>query len=95
MVLLHRRNPYMIPYAIFLTALPDELYNGVEVNVVKKENASPKRKLEQLKEQEEIMKEKEEQEKHFKIRINDQWSLDDIDNQQEDVTKSIDPKQQS
>lgn len=79
----------------FLTALPDELYNGVEVNVVKKENASPKWKLEQLKEQEEIMKEKEEQERHFKIRINDQWSLDDIDNQQEDVTKSIDPKQQS
>ena len=79
----------------FLTALPDELYNGVEVNVVKKENASPKRKLEQLKEQEEIMKEEEEQEEHSKVRINDQLSLDDIDKQQENVTKSIDPKQQS
>ena len=78
-----------------LTALPDELYHEVKVNVVKKDSASPKQKLEQLKEQEEIMKEEEEQEEHSKVRINDQLSLDDIDKQQENVTKSIDPKQQS
>lgn len=77
-----------------LTALPDELYHEVKVNVVRKDNASPKQKLEQLKEQEEIMKEEEEQEENAKVRINDQLSLDDIDKQQEDATKSINPQQQ-
>lgn len=75
-----------------LTALPDELYHEVKINVVKEDEASPKQKLQQLKEQEEIMKEEEEQDENSKVRITDQLSLDDLDKQQENVTKSIKPQ---
>lgn len=68
-----------------LSALPDELYHEVKINMVKEDTASPKQKLEQLKEQEEIMKEEEQQEGQSKIRIKDNLSLDDLDNQTVDA----------
>lgn len=64
-----------------LSALPDELYHEVKINMVKEDTASPKQKLKQLKEQEEFMKEEEKQEGQSKIRIKDNLSLDELDNQ--------------
>ncbi|CCK68423.1 Ylh47p KNAG_0A07700 [Huiozyma naganishii CBS 8797] len=71
-----------------LSALPDELYHEVKVNVVKEKDASPKQKLEQFKEQEEIMKEEEEQEESAKVRVKDQLSLDELDKQNERASEA-------
>ncbi|QLG73622.1 hypothetical protein HG535_0F01330 [Zygotorulaspora mrakii] len=64
-----------------LSGIPDELYHEVKVNIVKEDHVSAKQRLVQLKEQEEIMKEEEQQEKNSLVRVKDQLSLDDIDNQ--------------
>lgn len=66
-----------------LSGLPDELYHEVKVNVVEEGNATSKSKMNQLKEQEEIMKEEEQQEKDAVIRVKDDLSLDDVDKQPE------------
>lgn len=62
-----------------LSGIPDELYHEVKVNVVKEDHVSPKQRLVQLKEQEEIMKEEEQQEQNSLVRIKDQLSLDELD----------------
>lgn len=62
-----------------LSGIPDELYHEVKVNVVQEDDVSPKQKLVQLKEQEEIMKEEEQQERNAIVRVRDQLNLDDID----------------
>lgn len=63
-----------------LSGLPDELYHEVKVNVVEESKATNKQKMAQLKEQEEIMKEEEQQEKDSIVRVRDELSLDDVDN---------------
>lgn len=72
-----------------VSGLPDELYHEVKVNVVKEAAATPKQKLEQLKEQEEIMKEEEEQDENSVVRVKDELSLDDLDEQQQLGTTPI------
>lgn len=64
-----------------LSGIPDELYHEVKVNVVQEDNISPKQKLLQLKEQDEIMREEEQQEKNAIVKVRDQLSLDDLDQQ--------------
>ncbi|CCF55975.1 hypothetical protein KAFR_0A05400 [Kazachstania africana CBS 2517] len=62
-----------------LSGLPDELYHEVEVNVVNENTVTAKEKLEQLKEQDEIMKEEEEQEGESVVRVEDKLNLDEVD----------------
>ncbi|KAM3162034.1 LETM1 domain-containing protein YLH47 [Lachancea thermotolerans] len=64
-----------------LSGIPDELYHEVKVNVVEEENATSKSRMAQIKEQEEIMKEEEQQEKDALVRVRDELSLDDVDKQ--------------
>ncbi|CEP60342.1 Ylh47p LALA0_S01e08548g [Lachancea lanzarotensis] len=64
-----------------LSGIPDELYHEVKVNVVEEEAATNSAKMAQIKEQEEIMKEEESQEKGSLVRIRDELSLDEIDRQ--------------
>lgn len=64
-----------------LSGIPDELYHEVKVNVVEENNATNKSKMAQIKEQEEIMKEEEQQEKGSIVRVKDELRLDDIDEQ--------------
>ncbi|QLQ82474.1 hypothetical protein HG537_0H02360 [Torulaspora globosa] len=71
-----------------LSGIPDELYHEVKVNVVQEDDVSPKQKLVQLKEQEEIMKEEEQQERNAIVRVRDQLNLDDIDHPEHHETKT-------
>ncbi|SCV03022.1 LAMI_0H04852g1_1 [Lachancea mirantina] len=71
-----------------LSGIPDELYHEVKVNVVEELSATHKSKMAQLKEQEEIMKEEEQQEKSALVRVKDNLSLDDIDKQNRTATSS-------
>ncbi|CAR24363.1 Ylh47p [Lachancea thermotolerans CBS 6340] len=64
-----------------LSGIPDELYHEVKVNVVEEENATSKSRMAQIKEQEEIMKEEEQQEKDALVRVRDELNLDDVDKQ--------------
>lgn len=64
-----------------MSGIPDELYHEVKVNVVEEENATSKSRMAQIKEQEEIMKEEEQQEKDALVRVRDELSLDDVDKQ--------------
>ncbi|CUS21896.1 LAQU0S04e03312g1_1 [Lachancea quebecensis] len=64
-----------------LSGIPDELYHEVKVNVVEEESATSKSRMAQIKEQEEIMKEEEQQEKDALVRVKDELSLDDVDKQ--------------
>lgn len=66
-----------------LSGIPDELYHEVKVNVVQEDDVSPKQRLVQLKEQEEIMKEEEQQERNAIVRVRDQLNLDEIDHPEE------------
>lgn len=70
-----------------LSGIPDELYHEVKVNVVKENDVSPKQKLLQLKEQEEIMKEEEQQERNSIVRVKDELSLDELDQQNQQAHK--------
>ncbi|SMN18175.1 similar to Saccharomyces cerevisiae YPR125W YLH47 Mitochondrial inner membrane protein exposed to the mitochondrial matrix [Maudiozyma saulgeensis] len=72
-----------------LSAIPDELYHEVKVNVVKEDDATAKQKLEHLKEQDEIMKEEVEQEEGSIVKVKDSLSLDAIDKVQEEATESV------
>lgn len=78
-----------------LSGIPDELYHEVKVNVVKEDDVSPKQKLLQLKEQEEIMKEEEQQEQNAIVRVKDELSLDELDHQNHDLNKPAPPKKTS
>ncbi|AET37494.1 Ylh47p Ecym_1251 [Eremothecium cymbalariae DBVPG len=69
-----------------LSGIPDELYHEVKVNVVEEDKATSKSKMVQLREQEEIMKEEEQQERDAVVKVRDQLSLDDVDNQADDMT---------
>lgn len=71
-----------------LSGIPDELYHEVKVNVVREDDVSPKQKLVQLKEQEEIMKEEEQQEKNAIVRVRDQLNLDEVDQPERQEVKS-------
>ncbi|CAH02427.1 Ylh47p [Kluyveromyces lactis] len=62
-----------------LSGIPDELYHEVKVNVVEEDSATNKSKMAQLKEQVEIMKEEEQQEKDAVVRVKDELSLDAVD----------------
>lgn len=73
-----------------LGAIPDELYHEVKVNVVE-DHVSPKQKLAQLKEQEEIMGEEEQQEKAAYVQIKDDLSLDQLDKDYEAAAKIPEP----
>lgn len=77
-----------------LSGIPDELYHEVKVNVVQEDSISPKQKLLQLKEQEEIMKEEEQQEKNAIVRVRDQLSLDDVDHQDQQGKESAKKRQE-
>ncbi|SCV06029.1 LANO_0H20538g1_1 [Lachancea nothofagi CBS 11611] len=66
-----------------LSGIPDELYHEVKVNVVEENDATNKSKMAQIKEQEEIMREEESQDKDSLVRIRDELSLDDIDKQEQ------------
>ncbi|CCE93157.1 Ylh47p TDEL_0F03460 [Torulaspora delbrueckii] len=77
-----------------LSGIPDELYHEVKVNVVQEDSISPKQKLLQLKEQEEIMKEEEQQEKNAIVRVRDQLSLDDLDHQDQQGKESSKKRQE-
>lgn len=77
-----------------LSGIPDELYHEVKVNVVQEDSISPKQKLLQLKEQEEIMKEEEQQEKNAIVRVRDQLSLDDLDHQDQQGKESAKKRQE-
>ncbi|SCU80128.1 LADA_0B05204g1_1 [Lachancea dasiensis] len=70
-----------------LSGIPDELYHEVKVNVVEENDATNKSKMAQIKEQEEIMREEESQEKDALVRIRDELSLDDIDAQERPTDK--------
>lgn len=72
-----------------LSAIPDELYHEVKVNVVKEDEATSKQKLEHLKEQDEIMKEEAEQDESSIVKVKDSLSLDAIDKAQEKATESV------
>lgn len=69
-----------------LSSIPDELYHEVKVNIVEEETATHKSKMAQLKEQEEIMREEEQQEKDAVVKVKDQLSLDEVDSQANKVT---------
>lgn len=77
-----------------LSGIPDELYHEVKVNVVQEDSISPKQKLLQLKEQEEIMKEEEQQEKNAIVRVRDQLSLDDLDHHDQQGKESAKKSQE-
>ncbi|AGO10022.1 AaceriAAR032Wp [[Ashbya] aceris (nom. inval.)] len=62
-----------------LSGIPDELYHEVKVNVVEEDEATNKSKMAQLREQEEIMREEEQQEKDAVVKVRDQLRLDDLD----------------
>ncbi|AAS50397.2 AAR032Wp [Eremothecium gossypii ATCC 10895] len=62
-----------------LSGIPDELYHEVKVNVVEEDDATNKSKMAQLREQEEIMREEEQQEKDAVVKVRDQLRLDDLD----------------
>ncbi|KAH7589201.1 LETM1 domain-containing protein YLH47, mitochondrial [Nakaseomyces glabratus] len=64
-----------------LSGIPDELYHEVKVNVV--HHDEPAQKLNQLKEQAEIMREEEQQEKNELVHVQDKLSLDELDPVQE------------
>lgn len=66
-----------------LSGIPDELYHEVKVNVVEENSATNKSKMAQLKEQEEIMKEEEQQEKDAVVKVKDELSLDALDKHEE------------
>lgn len=72
-----------------LSAIPDELYHEVKVNVVKEDKATAKQKLVHLKEQDEIMKEEVEQEEGSIVKVKDSLSLDAIDKVQEEATETV------
>lgn len=72
-----------------LSAIPDELYHEVKVNVVKEADATAKQKLEHLKEQDEIMKEESQQEAGSMVTVKDSLSLDDIDKVQEEASEEV------
>lgn len=64
-----------------LSGIPDELYHEVKVHVVEENSATNKSKMAQLKEQVEIMKEEEQQERNAVVRVKDALSLDEVDAQ--------------
>lgn len=79
-----------------LSGIPDELYHEVKVNVVEESSATNKSKMAQLKEQMEIMKEEEQQEKDAVVRVKDELSLDEVDaktmNQSSEAKKESDAR---
>lgn len=72
-----------------LSGIPDELYHEVKVNIVEENSATNKSKMAQLKEQVEIMKEEEQQEKDAVVRVKDELHLDEVD------AKNVDPSEGS
>ncbi|CDO92528.1 unnamed protein product [Kluyveromyces dobzhanskii CBS 2104] len=71
-----------------LSGIPDELYHEVKVNIVEESSATNKSKMAQLKEQMEIMKEEEQQEKDAVVRVKDELSLDEVDAKAANQSKS-------
>lgn len=76
-----------------LSGLPDELYHEVKVNVVHQD--APAQKLHQLKEQMEIMKEEEQQEKNELVHVQDKLSLDELDHHEKDNGSTAEKNQSS